>query len=346
MSDILIVDDEPANLKLLGQILKNEETTLRFAKSGEEALQRVKEQPPDLILLDILMPTVDGYEVLRELRQQPQYRDIPVIFVTTVGEDWSESAAFALGVVDYITKPVSATIVKARVGAQLAVKKARDAQKDLNQRLEEQVKIRTRELWESRLDVAHCLALIAEYSDPQAGANIMRMSYYARLLALAVGLSEDEADLLLNAAPLHDIGKIGVPDALLLKPGKPTPEEYEIMKSHVTIGDEILSSYPSKLLQTARSIVLTHHEHWDGRGYPKGLKGEDIPLMGRIVALADVFDVLTSKRPYKEPWSVEAAMAEIKRNIGTQFDPKLVDVFETILPKIIKIKEEFEVQAC
>lgn len=321
---ILLVDDEPANLQVLRAILQDH-YRLSFARSGAEALQLVQKDAPDLVLLDVMMPEQSGFDVCRVLKQNTTTAAIPVIFVTALREEVDETTGFALGAVDYITKPVSAAIVRARVRTHLNL-------------------VQADELRRTRLQVIQRLGRAAEYKDNETGLHVIRMSHYAQLLALAAGCSETWSEQLLLAAPMHDIGKIGIPDAVLQKPGKLDDEEMQIMRRHPLIGAEIIGESDSGLLQMARQVALYHHEKWDGSGYPYGLAGDAIPLEARIVALADVFDALTSVRPYKKAWTVEAALAHIKSQSGLHFDPTLVPLFETQLVRILQIKEQWAEQ--
>ncbi len=318
---ILVVDDEPANLRVLKQILQDD-YRLSFAKSGEEALRLVNNSKPDLILLDIMMPDMTGLEVCKALKSQLSTQSIPVIFVTALNEESDEAQGLELGAVDYITKPVSAAIVRARVKTHLSL-------------------VQADTLKETRLQIIQRLGRAAEYKDNETGMHVMRMSYYSQILARAYGLCETHAELLLHAAPMHDIGKIGIPDNILLKPGKLTDEEFAVMKSHPQIGADILGEDDSDILKMAKTVALTHHEKWDGSGYPNGLAGEAIPIEGRIVALADVFDALTSTRPYKKAWTIDEALTFIRDQSGRHFDPKLVVLFDEVLAEILEIKGRF-----
>ncbi|MFB9886387.1 HD-GYP domain-containing protein [Balneatrix alpica] len=330
---ILVVDDTPENIDVLAGILR-EQYRVKVALNGEQALKLAKgPDQPDLILLDVMMPELDGYEVCERLQKDLVTRHIPVIFVTARSDVADEIRGFELGAVDYITKPISPPIVKARVRTHLALY---DQQRELERRVSE----RTRELERTRLEIVRCLGAAAEYKDNETGMHVIRMSHYTHQLALAAGLHEEVANLLLHAAPMHDVGKIGIPDAILQKPGKLDPDEWEIMKRHALYGAEILSTNnPSPLLLMAKEVAITHHEKWDGSGYPYGLRGEMIPISGRLVAIADVFDALTSERPYKRAWSVEDAMALLRREAGKHFDPELVVLFEQCLPEVLRIRD-------
>ncbi|MGI1945656.1 HD domain-containing phosphohydrolase [Shewanella glacialipiscicola] len=328
---VLIVDDTPENIDILVGIL-SDDYKIKVAIDGPRALALVAKSRPDLILLDVMMPGMNGYEVCKLLKQDPLTSHIPVIFVTALSEVADETQGFALGAVDYITKPVSAAVVKARVKTYLALY-------DQKRLLEQQVKIRTQELEATRFEIIRRLGRAAEYKDNETGLHVVRMSHYARLLAIKLGLPDTFCDLIFNAAPMHDIGKIGTPDAVLKKPGKLNAEEWAIMQQHAVIGAEIIGEHDDPLLTMARRIALTHHEKWDGAGYPYGLVGEDIPLEGRIVAIADVFDALTSQRPYKPAWTIEATMELLESEAGKHFDPKLVAEFKQILPQVVEIRD-------
>ncbi|MBT1073399.1 response regulator [Pelotalea chapellei] len=331
---ILIVDDIPANIDILSAILK-EDYTVKAATNGLKAL-RIAESatPPDLILLDVMMPDMDGYQVCRRLKENPLTRRIPVIFVTTKGEVEDEAAGFACGAVDYLSKPLSPSIVRARVKTHLALY-------DQNRILEDKVRERTAELNGTRLEIIRRLGRAAEYKDNETGMHVIRMSRYSQLIALEIGLSVAESELILHAAPMHDVGKIGIPDRVLLKPAKLDDDEWNIMRTHSYIGYKIIGDHPGELLKTAAIGAYTHHEKWDGSGYPRRLKQENIPLIGRILAVTDVFDALTSVRPYKKAWPVEEAVAEIRRCSGSHFDPTLVEAFSRRIPEILEVKQQF-----
>ncbi len=331
---VLVVDDTPENIDVLSGILRSE-YKVKAALNGEKALKIAQsESPPDIILLDIMMPEMDGYEVCQKLKVNPKTQKIPIIFVTAKSEIEDETKGLEMGAVDYITKPVSPPIVMARVHAQLALY-------DQSRELEHKVQQRTEQLNETRLEIIRRLGRAAEYKDNETGMHVIRMSHYSRLIAEAMSANDEWVELIFNSAPMHDIGKIGIPDAILLKTEKLDDEEWNIMKKHPEFGEKIIGDHPSDLLQMAKEIALGHHEKWDGSGYPSGLAGEQIQLSARIVALADVFDALTTVRPYKPAWTVEEAVQYIDHHSGTHFDPDLVPLFHVALPEILEIKETY-----
>ncbi len=331
---VLVVDDTPDNIDVMVGVLKDT-YHVKAALTGKTALEIAGKNPPDIILLDVMMPGIDGYEVCRRLKDDYKTRNIPVIFVTAKIAMADEIRGLELGAVDYIGKPISPPIVKARVKTHLALY-------DQNRELDRKVRQQTDRLHETRHKIIQRLGKAAEFKDNETGLHVIRMSKYSHILALAAGLSESDAELLMNAAPMHDVGKIGIPDDILKKPGKLTDEEFEIMKEHSRIGAEVIGEDDSELLQLARQIALTHHEKWNGFGYPNKLSGEDIPLPARIVAIADVFDALTSTRPYKKAWSVEDAAVLLEKEAGNHFDPELVPLFLQKLPEIVEIKQQYE----
>lgn len=320
--NILVVDDEPNNLNLVKQILAAADYRLFFSRTGEGALKRVHEGGIDLILLDIMMPEMDGYTVCELLKNDPATESIPVIFVTAMSDVEDERKGLELGAVDYVTKPVSPAILLARIKTHLSLVRATEVE-------------RTRALIIQRLGRA------AEYKDNKTGLHVIRMGRYSKLIAENMGLADDECELVLQAAPMHDIGKIGIADSILTKPARLTDEEWEQMKTHSQIGGDIIGDDNSRLLEMSKKMALNHHEKWDGSGYPNGLSGEDIPLVARIVALADVFDALTTARPYKKAWSVDDTVVYIKNESGSHFDPKLVSIFLDVLPQILEIKKQW-----
>jgi len=341
-ASILLVDDEPANVKLLERTLRAfGYQALLSTTDPRTVLDLYQQHGADLIILDLNMPHLDGFEVMRQLHALGGDRLPPILILTAQHDQEHRVRALKGGAHDYVTKPFAVDELLARVRNLLQVQLYQKSIRGRNQWLEERVRERTRELYDTRLQIVRRLGRAAEFRDNETGLHIVRMSKMSVLLGEACGMNSEECELLLNASPMHDIGKIGIPDHILLKPGKFEPHEWEIMQTHASIGAEILSGDDSELLSMARIIALNHHEKWDGSGYPNGLAGEDIPLVGRVVALADVFDALTSVRPYKKAWSVDAAMEYMDANRGKHFDPKLVDLFRTRLPDILAIKVQF-----
>lgn len=345
---ILIVDDSEVNrLILQDQILTLGHTPL-LAENGLVALEKIAEHQPDLILLDIMMPKMNGYQVLERLKSDEILCHIPVIMVSANDEIESAANCIEQGAADYLVKPFNPLLLKARVKAALANKLMHDQQVEhrktiweYNQKLELRVLERTRNLEETRLEVIQRLGRAAEYRDNETGQHVQRMSLFCARLGKELGMAEKECQLLQLASPMHDIGKIGIPDGILLKPGPLTVGERKIMETHTTIGGEILGGGKSKLIKMAETIALTHQEKWDGTGYPKGLKKEEIPLVGRITAICDVFDALSSKRPYKAAYPIEEAMEYIISQSGKHFDPQLVKMFQQVLPDLKEIKDKF-----
>lgn len=348
---ILIVDDESLNINVLVELLKGE-YALAVAKSGAQALQRVLDTPPpDLILLDIMMPEMNGYQVLEAVRANPATREIPVIFITALGEVRDETRGLELGAVDYVSKPISPPILKARVKNHLELHRSRLALETQNAALELRVAEQTEEVRLTQDVTIQALASLAETRDNETGSHIRRTQLYLEVLANGLrgrpGMDERTIELISKSAPLHDIGKVGVPDHILLKPGKLTDEEFEIIKRHPTLGRDALQraeqmlGASSSFLRIARDIAYTHHEKWDGTGYPEGTSGADIPLVGRLMALADVYDALISKRVYKAALSHEEALAIIVEGRGRHFDPDLVDLFLEKSDEMQRIASQF-----
>ena len=323
-ASIMVVDDQPSFLKLLQAMLGQQGYEVRPFREGRSALEGAVRQPPDLILLDVTMPGMNGFDVCDQLRSHPDLAHIPVIFLSGSDGIDDKVRAFRSGAADYITKPFQFDEFQSRVETHLEVYRLQRAQQRHADQLEELIRARTRDVEESRLDALHRLAIAAEYRDSTTGKHTQRVGYVSALLAQALGVSEVETELIRLAAPLHDVGKIGIPDHILLSDRKLTAEEFNTMKSHVLIGSTILSGSKSALLQMAECIARYHHERWDGAGYCAGLKGDEIPLPARIVAAADSFDALTHERPYKRAWSRDEAMAEIEQQSGRQFDPRVV----------------------
>ena len=338
---ILVVDDTPDNLTLMSELLRGR-YTVKLAKNGEKALQLAAGDPqPDLILLDIMMPGLSGYDVMQQLMADEKTRHIPVIFLTAMSAVEDEKKGLELGAVDYITKPVSPPIVLARVANHLQLKAAADFLRDKSLYLEEEVEKRTRENLAIQNVTILALASLAETRDLETGNHIRRTQHYIRILAehlkhsprFGCHLTDEGIEMLFKSAPLHDIGKVGIPDRILLKAEPLTEEEFEVMKRHTTLGRDAIQSAENQLgmpvdfLQTAKEIALCHQEKWDGTGYPSGLKGEEIPVSARLMAVADVYDALISKRTYKRSFSHEEAVDMIRAESGTHFDPDVVDAF-------------------
>jgi len=315
---VLLVDDEPNNLKVLQQILKDH-FQLIFAINGERALAAVKEHSPDIILLDIMMPGMDGYQVCTFLKADPLTANIPVIFVTAMGEVEDEAYGFDVGAVDYIHKPVSTPIVLRRVQTHLSL-------------------VRADELDKLARAAIKMLGDAGHYNDSYTGQHIWRMAAYTAALARAAGWTTAQVEMIELAAPTHDTGKIGIPHGILKAARKLNAEEWAIMKTHSQIGYDILSKSDNPVFKMAAEIARYHHEKWDGSGYPLGLIGEDITETARIVAIADVFDALTTKRPYKEPWPLEETLNMMRQLSGSHFESRLLTIFLEIMPEILRIK--------
>jgi len=353
---ILVVDDTPDNLTLMSGLLKDN-YLVKVANSGARALKIAQsETPPDLILLDIMMPEMDGYEVCRRLKADNKTRDIPIIFLTAKTEVIDETLGFELGASDYITKPISPPIVLARVETHLAIKRVQDFLKDKNTYLASEVNKRTAEVMAIQDVTINAMASLAETRDNETGNHIRRTQRYVRVLAeklrynprFAHFLNDDKTiELLYKSAPLHDIGKVGIPDRILLKPGRFEPEEFEIMKTHTTLGRDAILQAEKDLgvempfLKYAKEIAYSHQEKWDGSGYPQGLSGDDIPISARLMAVADVYDALISRRVYKAPMPHEKAVGIIKEGKGTHFDPDMADAFLELQDEFKKIADAY-----
>ena len=347
---ILVVDDTPDNLSLMSGLLKDI-YKVKVANSGEKALKAIQSgNPPDLILLDIMMPGMDGYEVIAHLKAGDTTKNVPVIFLTAKSEVADEARGFELGAVDYITKPISAPIVLARIKTHLSLKRVRDFLSDKNSFLESEIKKRTAEVMAIQDVTIHAMASLAETRDSDTGNHIRRTQHYVELLAVKLRhnprfshfLNDDKTiEMLFKSAPLHDIGKVGIPDKILLKPGRFEPEEFEIMKTHTSLGRNAILSAERDLgiempfLKYAKEIAYSHQEKWDGSGYPEGLSGDDIPISARLMAVADVYDALISRRVYKEGMPHQKAVSIIIESKGSHFDPDVADAF-------IEMQEEFQ----
>lgn len=339
---ILIIDDEPANLRLLVKMLGTQNCgRLALLQDPRETLATYAAERPDLILLDIRMPYLDGYEVMAQLHALDDPLLPPIIVLTAQHDRETLLKALAAGARDFIGKPFDRAELLMRVRNLLDAQLAHRMMHDQKNLLEDMVRERTRELHDTRLQIIRRLGRAAEFRDNETGLHIIRMSKISALLARYAGWSEADVELMLNASPMHDIGKIGIPDAILLKPGPLTPEEVVIMQTHAAIGTDLLDGDPAPLLRLAREIALTHHEKWDGTGYPHRLIGMAIPESGRIVAVADVFDALTSTRPYKQAWPVVDAVQFVRNQSGSHFDPAVTDIFLTHIDEILSIRASY-----
>lgn len=352
---VLVVDDTPDNLSLMSGLLKDD-YKVKVANNGEKALKIAATDPqPDLILLDIMMPGMDGYEVIQFLKRNPATASIPVIFLTAKAEVEDEKKGLELGAVDYVTKPVSPPIVMARVRNHLALKAHADFLRDKSDFLELEVAKRTREVMAIQDVTILAMASLAETRDSDTGNHIRRTQFYVKALAeklknnqrFGAMLSDSYINMLFKSAPLHDIGKVGIPDRILLKPGRFEPPEFEIMKTHTTLGRDAIDHAEEQLgmnvefLSMAKDIALSHQEKWDGSGYPQGLAGDVIPLSARLMALADVYDALISRRVYKEGMPHEKAVSIIAEGKGTHFDPDMVDAFLEVQDDFRDIAKRF-----
>jgi len=352
---ILAIDDERINLRVIGGLLRNLGHEPVLTESFTEALQYL-DSSIDLVLLDVMMPETDGFTVAKKIREIPEVADLPIIMVTALTSKQDRLKAVEAGANDFISKPIDLTELRVRVSSLLKMKESQDEVKRYQAELEEMVAVRTsalkmalenvkesqRTILSAHLETIHRLASAAEFKDEETADHIQRMSRYCALLAGKLDLPDAEVDLIWQASPMHDIGKIGIPDSILLKPAKLTPEEWVVMQKHTIFGSRILGESNFELLRVGEIIALSHHEKWDGSGYPKGLVGDDIPLYGRICAVADVFDALTSKRPYKEAFSNEKSLEIMRAGRGSHFDPRVLDVFLGDFASVEKIQREFE----
>jgi putative two-component system response regulator len=345
---ILAVDDQPQNLDLLEAHLIPEGYEIIKAASGEEALGKLNGEPIDLVLLDVMMPGMDGFEVIRKIRKDDKHRLLPIILVTALSETEDRVKGIEAGCNDFLSKPFDKMELLARVHSLLKVRAYNNLMNNYQKELEAEVKAKTEELNHAlkrikaaSLETIYRLSMASEYKDKDTGAHIKRMSLYSSAIARSLKLDESNIETILYAAPMHDVGKIGMPDRILTKPSKLNQEEWDIMKQHTVIGANILKGSDAEFIKMGETIALYHHEKWDGSGYPNNLKGAEIPISSRIVAVADVFDALTSKRPYKEPLSVDSSLAIIKEGSGNYFDPDVADAFFAIQDEILAIKKHF-----
>jgi len=351
---ILIVDDDEQTRGLMAALVASLGHDPESAEDGFGALAKLK-LDIDLVMLDVMMPGMDGFEVARRMRQDADDGDVPIIMVTGLADSGDRLSAVKAGVNDFITKPVDRTDLEVRIGSLLGAKEKQDAIKRHQSELEVMVEKRTqalrralgemaeaqRQLHEAHVDTIYRLALAAEQRDSETGAHIHRISGYCAVLGKGMGLPPGDVERLRHASVMHDVGKLGIPEAILLKPGKLTPEEMQTMKEHTTIGGRILRGSPSDVIRLGEVIAMSHHEKWDGSGYPKGLAGEEIPVWGRICAVADVFDALTSERPYKEAYTNERAYQILLEGRGSHFDPDVIDVFFQRAHEIEAIQREY-----
>jgi len=346
---ILIVDDEARNIELLKAFLEPYDYKLLTASNGDDALKAVGRNNIDLILLDVMMPGRDGFAVTEQLKADEKTRIIPVILVTALSDKKDRVKGIEAGCDDFISKPVDQSELLARVRSLLKVKAYNDHMRNYERQLETEVAKRTKEVYaamaiieETALETIQRLASAAECRDQYTGSHILRMSRYAEAIAKKMEVDGGFVRGILYASSMHDIGKIGIPDKILMKPGKLNDKEWEVMQQHTVIGAKLLHGSKQDFMKMAEEIALTHHENWDGTGYPQGLAGESIPISGRIVAVADVFDALISKRPYKPPLSYRESFTIIKNERGTHFDPGVVDAFISTKQEILSIAEQYK----
>lgn len=344
-ANVLIVDDVPDNIQVAMNFLKEEPYNLSFATRGQEALALLKTHEYDLILLDIMMPEMDGYEVCRRIKAEPRLQDIPIIFVTAKVDVDSISQGFRAGAVDYLCKPFHAEELLARVNTHLSLYRAKKLLQlnnlSLQHKYEQNQQRLMTELEQNQLEMIYVLTELMESTSDETGKHIRRVAECSRLLALYhESLTDEDADILFHAAPMHDIGKITIPHSILHKPGKLTEDEFAIMKTHTSRAFKILQNSKRKYTKAAAIIAHQHHEKWDGSGYPQGLKGQDIHIYGRIVGLIDVFDALMHKRVYKEAWSLEDTLDYIRKHSSSQFDPYLVSILLEHIDEFVAISDQ------
>lgn len=339
---IVIIDDSQMNVMMIRKMLSSlEDCSVEEFTAPLPALAWCTEHEPDLILLDYLMPDMDGLEFIQAFRKLPERSEIPIVMVTTSDVREVRYQALEFGATDFLNKPVDKIELLARTRNMLALRRSQKVLQGRAAWLADEVRKATDDLVRSEREAILRLSKAAEYRDPETGSHLLRMACYSRLIAERLGLEVEAVELIHSAAPMHDVGKVGIADSILLKPGRLTPDEFTIMKRHAEIGYDILKDSPSRLLQCAARIALSHHEKFDGGGYPNGLAGTDIPLEGRIIAVADVFDALTSERIYKRAWSVEDARNLLVSNRGSHFDPACVDAFLGAWDQVMAIRDQY-----
>ena len=340
--NILIVDDVPKNIQVIANLLGDEEYDISYATNGKQALSLVEETKFDLVLLDVMMPEMDGYEVCKEIKKRQFSNEIPIIFITAKTDEDSLLEAFESGGQDYVTKPFKAPELMARIKTHLRLKEFEDSQQVVIDNAMAELKVLNKEIIETQKEVIFTMGSIGETRSKETGLHVKRVAEYSRLLSRLSGLNETEADMVAMASPMHDIGKVGIPDAILNKKGRLTVDEFEIMKTHAVIGYDMLKHSDRPLMRTAAIIALEHHEKWDGSGYPKATSENDIHIYGRITALADVFDALGSDRCYKKAWEDEKIFELLKEQSGKHFDPNLVKVFFDNLQQFFEIRSKYK----
>jgi putative two-component system response regulator len=340
---VVIVDDTQINVTLMEALVKKIEgcQPVCFTESAK-GLAWSLENDPDLVIVDYMMPAPDGIEFIRRLREVPERSETPILMVTADHEKEVRYRALETGATDFLTKPVDRIEFTSRVKNMLAIRRSHIVLADRAALLADEVRAATAEIHARERETIFRLARAAEFRDPETGAHILRMANYSRIIADKLGWSAADQDMLLQAAPMHDVGKLGTPDHILLKPGRLTPEEFDIMKGHAYIGWEILKDSSSPILTMAAEIALTHHEKFDGSGYPSGTQGSAIPMTGRIVAVADVFDALTSARPYKEAWAMDRAIEFLKEGRGVHFDPDCIDAFLACQDAVLAVRDRYQ----
>jgi putative two-component system response regulator len=340
---VLIVDDTEINLILFGALVKKmDDCQAHVFAEPRQALEWVRNNIPDLVIVDYMMPELDGIEFIRLMREMPGRQLVPILMITANDQKQIRYNALDIGANDFLTKPIDKVEFLARARNMLSLNQARKHMADHASWLSDEVRKATREIVNRERETVLRLCKAAEYRDPETGAHILRMAHYSLLIARELGLSEADQQLLLEAAPMHDIGKVGISDGILLKPGRLTEGEFDVMKQHAIFGYELLSGSSSKLLQAGAEIAKGHHEKFDGSGYPCGLKGEEIPIFSRIVAVADVFDALTSERPYKQAWNLHDAVDFLKQGMGTHFDPACVTAFLTAWDDVELVRSKYQ----